>query len=161
MSNRVTKAQLQDEVERLRAHADRLEAELAVLRDKRQYLADEVRAGHSACRSYEACLLEAGQQLAGMAGLIEHWAGLHQAAWINTEYGEFMRLAREGFEQRASGRTDVKYAALPSVRVNRALSAKRVVYEFNPSVKGDYERAMRLARENNGIVRRAKEGATA
>lgn len=160
MGNRVTKAQLQDEVERLRAHADRLETELAGLRDERQYLAGEVRAGHAAHRSYEACLLEAGQQLAGMANLIEHWAGLHQAAWINTEYGEFMRLAREGFEQRASGRVDAKHSAMPSVRINRALSAKRVIYEFDPSVDGSYAQAMRLARENNGIVRRAKEGAT-
>lgn len=160
MSNRVTKPQLQNEVERLRTHADRLETELAGLRDERQYLAGEVRAGHAAHRSYEACLLEAGQQLAGMAGLIEHWAGLHQAAWINTEYDEFMRLAREGFEQRASGRVDAKHSAVPSVRINRALSAKRVIYEFDPSVDGSYAQAMRLARENNGIVRRAKEGAT-
>lgn len=159
MSNRVTKAQLQDEVERLRAHADRLETELAGLRDERQYLAGEVRAGHAAHRSYEACLLEAGQQLAGMAGLIEHWAGLHQAAWINTEYGEFMRLAREGFA--AGGRAHGRAAtALPSVRINRALSAKRVIYEFDPDVQGSYAQAMHLARENNGIVRRAKEGAT-
>lgn len=157
MSNRVTKAQLQDEVERLRTHADRLETELAGLRDERQYLAGEVRAGHAAHRGYEARLLEAGQQLAGMANLIEHWAGLHQAAWINTEYDEFMRLAREGFEQRASGRVDAKHSAVPSVRINRALSAKRVIYEFDPSVDGSYAQAMRLARENNGIVRRVNK----
>lgn len=31
----------------------------------------------------------------------------------------------------------------------------RKVYEFNPAIKGDFLRASALARENNGIVKRA------
>lgn len=86
MSTKVTKAQLQDEVERLRAHVDHLETMNAALN-----------------------------------------------------------------EQVASLRSQLAQAKTVAERPARR------VFEFNPNVPGDYHRALLLAKQHNGVARRAAQ----
>jgi len=133
MSTRVTKAQLQDEVEKLRALVDHLETTNAALQDldgRSLELIDQLRTDVRA----------AEERVGEMGTFIEHWAGLHEGAWINTDHAEFMQMARAGFEAKAQ--------QAQQQRVTRK------VFEFNPAVPGDFARAMNEARKHNGVVRR-------
>lgn len=48
-----------------------------------------------------------------------------------------------------------RQAPAPVRHVPRTERAKRVVFEFDAELPGDYQRAMSLAKQHNGIVRRA------
>lgn len=144
MSTKVTKAQLQDEVERLRAHVDHLETMNAALKDQLAAQADEgLGLNDELIDQLRNDLRSAEERIADMGMLIEYWAGLNTATWVNTDHIEFMELARAGFEAKARQRG--------TERITRR------VFEFNPEVPGDYHRALLLAKQHNGVVRRAAQ----
>lgn len=108
MSTKVTKAQLQDEVERLRAHVDHLETMNAALKDQLAAQADE-----------------------GLG---------HNDELVDQLRTDVQQLQAENAALRAGQQ-----------RVTRK------VFEFNPEVPGDYHRALLLAKQHNGVVRRAAQ----
>lgn len=143
MGKQVTKAQLQDEVEKLRALVDHLETKCAGLTEQVAAQASEG-LGHNdeLVDQLRTDVRVAEERIADMGMLIEYWAGLHTASWINADHAEFMRMARAGFEAKAQ-----------QAQQQRVM---RKVFEFNPDVPGDFKRALNEARQHNGIVRRAQ-----
>lgn len=108
MSTRVTKAQSQDEVERLRAHTDHLEMMNAALNEQ-------------------------------VASLRSESLG-HNDELIDQLRVDVQQLQAENAALRAGQQRVV-----------------RKVFEFNPEVPGDYHRALLLAKQHNGVARRAAQ----
>lgn len=167
MSTRVTKAQLQDEVEKLRALVDHLETTNAALKDQVAHLEhavqgavamssdagrddeliDQLRVDVQQLQAENTALhtevREAELQRIGLAMLIEHWAGLNTATYVNVDHGTFLDMARAGFEAKAQQQVQQRVV--------------RKVFEFNPALPGDFARAMNEARKHNGVVRRVTQ----
>lgn len=155
MSTKVTKAQLQDEVERLRAHVDHLETMNAALNEQVASLRNESLGNNDeAMDQLRRDLHESELNGCAMGRLIEHWAGLQDASYINLDFTQFMRLARAGFEQREQIADEHPAPVRHVPRTDRPL---RRVFEFNPNVPGDYHRALLLAKQHNGVARRAAQ----
>ena len=145
MTNRVTKAQLQTQVEALRHNAQLLETEIERLR------------AELAARNERDTTIK-GQQ----ASLIEVLATEYVAASGRDLAHEADLRAQRKQQLRADVAADegevAKPLAAPVERkiptLKMAPRTTRPVFEFNPLIPGDFVRAAKLAREFKGCTRR-------
>jgi|GEM_PF-2209354 len=131
----ITKAQLQNEVEALRHNCDALESKIASLNT----LLDAATAKQ---REYEAALSQANADALRVRVLEAQLA--------------------KAVEQR-NAQLDAKHDALNALAdariarvMPRQLPFPRPVFEFDPNVPGDFQRAKALAIANNGAIVRAQ-----
>lgn len=141
------KPSLAAQLEALRVEREALLTEVARLNADNQELREWHSAALTTTNELKAELRETEEREASFGVLIDYYAGLGNSMWaIKSLASEYMELARKAFDARIKQ---------PAPTVAPVRSTTRTVFEFNPHVEGDFARASKLARENNGTVRRA------
>ena len=81
-----------------------------------------------------------------------------QLSIVTAERDMFARTAHNAIARRDEERgLDPATAAPPERQTKPVARGAKRIFEFDPSIKGDFARASALARAENGVVRRAMQ----